>query len=441
MSEWKEGRRILFLCRNIVKKLITVIVVIAMFTAFMPAIACADETGETPQEKNCALTTEHVRYISPDSLGKFSPTKKLTKGAAAQMIYNLLAEKPEGQVFCDDVNEKTAYGKAIAALLYLDIVGTDKDGNFHPKRNITKGQLESMLAKCTGKEVTSKSADTIERGAAVRLINRALGRENTDKHTILKGSRIRIFTDVPVDSKYYYDVMEASIGHTLEENSEGGENWTHYNTEQQGISGSGWKVIDGESYYVDKEAKIIRRSCTINDSNLDKNGRYTTGNKKLDKQLVKVFKEQTKNAMSNKEKLKAVYTYIYKNCTYQADIKRKPSKNCTSWDKNLAYKMLKNKKGNCYYYAAAATYAARKCGYDARTISGYVTYNQNKYYMQHGWTEIKKEDGTKRFLDTELQYLSYKGGWGSDYFMRPYGTMKKMHHKHYYKKGGPAIRK
>ena len=75
----------MFLCRNIVKKLITVIVVIAMFTAFMPAIAFADETGETPQEKNCALTTEHVRYISPDSLGKFSPTKKLTKGAAAQM--------------------------------------------------------------------------------------------------------------------------------------------------------------------------------------------------------------------------------------------------------------------------------------------------------------------------------------------------------------------
>ena len=426
---------------NVLRKLTTVTVIVALLVTFMPIMSFADESDNVQDEKNCTLTAEHVRYISPNSLGKFYPEKKLTKGAAAQMIYNLLAEKPKEQVFCHDVNKKTAHSKAISALLYLNIIEPDQSGNFYPERNITKKQLAQMLARCTGKEEISKSTDTITRGAAVRLINRELGRESTDRQTILKGKRIRIFTDVPVENKYYYDVMEASISHTLTEQSDSKEEWEHYDTENQGISGTGWKVIDGETYYIDKSTEVIKRNCTVKGSKLDKNGRYTTGNKKLDKQLVKVFKSQTKNSMSNKEKLKAVYTYIYKNCNYQADIKHKASKNCTSWDKDVAYRMFKNKKGNCYYYAAAATYAARKCGYNAKTISGYVTYNQNKYYMQHGWTEIKREDGSKRFLDTELQYLSYKGGWGSDYFMRPYGTMKKMHHKHYYKKGGPEIKK
>lgn len=399
------------------------------------------EQSGSEEEKNCALTSEHIKYISPDSLGKFKPSAKLTKAAAAQMIYNLLDEKPKKKTYCKDVTAKTANSEAISALLYLGVAEPDSKGYYHPTKNITQGQLIIMLNKCLNKKDSTASKSTISRGAAVRLINKALNRDNTDKNTILKGSKIRPFTDVLVGSTYYYDIMEASISHSSKVSADGRENWTEYTTEDQGISGTGWKIIDGESYYIDKTTKIIKRNTTVNGSKLDKNGRYTTGNTKLDKELTKVFKSQTKNNMTNREKLKAVYTYVYTTCTYKTDIKRKASKDCTSWDKEVAYKMLKNKRGNCYYYAAAITYAARKCGYDAKTISGYVTYNQNRYYMQHGWTEIKMSDGSKRFIDTELQYLSYRGGWGSDYFMRPYGTMNKMHHKHYYKKGAAEIKK
>lgn len=457
---------------RMLNKTAVIIMVVMVLFSFMPSVAFAADDGnastsastesgdktnvngsteptqpEDPEqpgqddEKNYALTTEHVKYISPDSLGKFYPSSKLTKAKAAQMIYNLLEEKPEGREYCKDVNAKTANGNAMAALMYLGVIEPDSKGYYYPTKNITKGQLESMLYKCLDKTGASTSTATISRGAAVRLINKALGRQNTDKSTILKGSRIRPFTDVPTSNTYYYDIMEASISHTPTLDSKGAESWSKYVTEKQGISGTGWKVIDGETYYIDKNDKVIKRNTTVNGSKLDKNGRYTTGNANLDKELTKGFKSQTKNSMTNKEKLKAVYTYVYKTCTYRSDIKRKASKNCTSWDKNVAYKMLKNKKGNCYYFAAAVTYAARKCGYDAKTISGYVTYNQNRYYMQHGWTEIKMSDGTKRFIDTELQYLSYKGGWGSDYFLRPYGTMNRMHHKHYYSNGGAEIKK
>ena len=422
-----------------IKKLWAIALCIAVLTAFWPAAAFAADTSTdltADQSADSLLTTDHVRYISPDSNGKFFPGNKLTKAKAAQMIYNLLAEKPAEKTWCKDVTESTTNGTAIGTLLYLGVASTNDEGYFYPTKNITKGELQAMLDKALGKEPSaSGSTATITRGAAVRLINQALGRDKTDQNTILKGDRIRPFTDVVTTSTYYYDIMEASIGHVSDIAEDGTETWTSYNTESQGIKGTGWKIIDGETYYIDKTNKVIQRNTTVNGSKLNKNGRYTTGNSKLDAELVKVFKKYTKSSMTNKEKLKAVYQYVYKNCTYKADVKHKASKDCTSWDKTAAYQMYKNKKGNCYHYAAAVTYAARKCGYDAKTISGYVTYQQNKYYMQHGWTEIKLSDGTKRFIDTELQYLSYKGKWGSDYFMRSYGTMSKMHHKHYYKKG------
>ncbi len=433
------------------RKLWAVALCITVLTAFWPAAAFAADGDQvvTPgdgteisQPAGNLLTADHVRYISPDSNGKFKPAAKLTKAQAAQMIYNLLAEKPEEKTWCKDVAEKTTNGKAIGALLYLGVASPNGDGYFYPKKNITKGDLQAMLDRAMGKEPAANgSTKTITKGAAVRLINQALDRSKTDKQTILKGSRIRPFTDVTVGSTYYYDIMEASIGHVNGSAAGEAESWTSYDTEKQGIKGTGWKVIDGQTYYIDKANQVIQRNTTVNGSKLDKNGRYTTGNTALDKELAKVFKKQTKASMSNEQKLKAVYKYVYSTCTYRADVKHKASKNCTSWDKKAAYQMYKDKKGNCYHFAAAVTYAARKCGYDAKTISGYVTYKQYRYYMQHGWTEIKRADGTKRFIDTELQYLSYKGGWGSDYFMRPYGTMKKMHHKHYYKKGAAEIKK
>lgn len=437
------------------RKLWAIALCIAVLTAFWPAAAFAADGAPAAAKARLAaqeetagqpagnlLTADHVRYISPDSNGKFFPGNKLTKAKAAQMIYNLLAEKPAEKTWCKDVTESTANGTAIGTLLYLGVASADDDGYFYPTKNITEGALQAMVDKALGREPQANgSTKTITRGAAVRLINQALGRDKTDKQAILKGEKIRPFTDVTTGSTYYYDIMEASIGHVSDIAEDGTETWTSYDTESQGIKGTGWKIIDGQTYYIDTTNKVIQRNTTVNGSKLDKNGRYTTGNAKLDAELVKVFKKQTKASMTNKQKLKAVYKYVYQNCTYRADVKHKASKNCTSWDKTAAYNMYKNKKGNCYHFAAAVTYAARKCGYDAKTISGYVTYKQYKYYMQHGWTEIKMADGTKRFIDTELQYLSYTGGWGSDYFMRPYGTMNKMHHKHYYKKGAKEIKK
>ena len=440
------------------KKLWTIVLCIAMLTAFWPAASFAadtdtasdnvsaetsaatetdvDQPADTDQPSGSLLTTDHVRYISPDSNGKFFPGSKLTKAKAAQMIYNLLAEKPAEQTWCKDVTESTTNGTAIGALLQLGIASANDEGYFYPKKNITKGELQAMLNRAMGKEPAKNSSSAvITRGAAVRLLNKALGRDKTDKNTILKGTRIRPFTDVTAGSTYYYDIMEASIGHTYTANTGGTEKWTDYATESQGIKGTGWKVIDGETYYIDKTTKVIKRNCTVSGSKLDKNGRYTTGNTKLDAQLTKVFKSQTKNSMTNREKLKAVYTYLYKNCSYKTGPIRKLSQNCTSWDKTAAYEILKNKKGNCYHYAAATTYAARKCGYNAKTISGYVLYKGYTIPARHGWCEIKMDDGTKRFVDTQLQYLSHRDGWGCDYFMRPYGTMNKMRHKHYYKQG------
>ncbi|MDQ9777002.1 transglutaminase domain-containing protein, partial [Acinetobacter baumannii] len=42
----------------------------------------------------------------------------------------------------------------------------------------------------------------------------------------------------------------------------------------------------------------------------------------------------------------------------------------TGWELEIAKTMMSSKKGNCYSWAAAFTYMARKVGYPATAIAG-----------------------------------------------------------------------
>ena len=432
------------------KKLLSVILTMAIvMTMVVPAdIAFASESVEQEQspvqeiqdvpqkpEQNqnpVALTEDHVKYVESDRYGRFRPSAKLTRAEAADMVYNLLAVKPEEKTYCSDVVASTKYSKAAASLLYLGLMKTDSKDRFYPAKAITQKDFKNMIAKCLGKPESFTSTAAITRGEAVKYLNSKLGRANPDKKTIKTGKRIRIFTDVPTTSKYYYDAMEASIGHTYTKTGSS-ETWDSYDTESTGFSGSGWKVVDGETFYISKSSGVFLRNCTVANSGgmkLNASGRYTTGNSSLDAELRKVMKKVSTNNMAKKTRLKKCFQYVYKNCKYRADVKR--AVGSSSWDKNAAYKMLSTKKGNCYHFAAAFTYLAKKCGYDAKTVSGYIYYTKNGVYFRHGWTEITMTDGSKRVCDPEIQYLNYIDGRTNNYFYRTYEATHKKPHFYYY---------
>lgn len=112
-----------------------------------------------------------------------------------------------------------------------------------------------------------------------------------------------------------------------------------------------------------------------------------TGVKVKDKTIklaVKFVRKHTKSKWSQSKKLKACYTYFWKNYTYKRSYDKPRASKMSSYAKN----MLTKKHGNCHRYAATFAYIARVLGYDVRVsygsipcLSGGVT--------PHGWTEIK----------------------------------------------------
>lgn len=391
-----------------------------------------DNPDEGIYQESWALTQDHVRYVDAESSGKFRPTAKLTRGEAAQMIYHLLAEAPAEHVYCADVTESDKHSKEISGLISLGIISPDSKNLYHPDKAITQKDFKNMIARCQNREETYTSTNSISRAAAVRYLNQRLGRQNTDKNTIKNGKSIRIFTDVPYGNTYYYDVLEASIGHSFDAENDV-EKWISYDKENSGITGTGWKFFNGETYYVSTKTHLIMRNCTVSGNKLNRSGRFTTGDAKLDALLTKIIKSQTTDKMTQKERLKKCFQYVYKNCKYRADVKRKIGTN--SWDRKAAYTMLSTKKGNCYHFASAFTYLAKKCGYNAKTISGYIYYIPANAYFRHGWTEISLADGSKRVCDPEIQYINYTGNGTNDYFYRTYTTTTKKLHYYYYKMG------
>lgn len=424
------------------KYMLALAVVFAMLLGAFPQTVFADDEmtpeqaeSETTVTTEWALSTEHVKYAGPDQYGRFRPAAKLTKAEAADMIYQLLAVKPEGRKYCKDVLKNAKYSEAIGALMFIGLIEPDSRNQYYPSRNITQKAFKNMIAKCLGEAENFTGTGTITRGEAVKYLNQKLGRNHPDKNTIKNGKNIRIFTDVPVSSSYYYAVMEATIGHTYRMEN-GAEVWETYQTESTGFSEAGWKLVDGQTFYISSATGLLLRNCVVENSGgmkLNASGRYTTGDSKLDSLLASITKKITTNQMTQKQKLKKCYEYVYKNCRYRKDVFRKVGTN--SWDRSAAYTMLKNKRGNCYHFAAAFNYLAKKCGYNSRTISGYIYYIPAKTKFRHGWVEITLKDGSKRVCDPEIQYINYiDNSFKNDYFFRKYNATKNKWHYYYYSK-------
>ncbi|WP_322176448.1 S-layer homology domain-containing protein [Acutalibacter caecimuris] len=374
------------------------------------------------------------------------PEGQLTRAEAAQIVYSILEYEPErtGSKTFTDVRETAWYGKQVLALAEMGIVNGPGDGTFQPNRYIRRNEFVQIITQFFDMEseeipaasfpdVNQNSWDApainyaaakgwiagspdgtfrpnnyISRAEAITVVNKALGRKPDPERLKADGYAL-VFLDLPYSHWAYGQIMEAALEHI---HNEGG-NWQSYILPVAEHE-PGNHLIGGELYQVDSSGHWVHNK-TDGVLRFDHNGRYTTGDASLDKQLTDMVKKYTKEGDSNLNNYKRLYdqisTWPYRAGSYLGVGSQDGQ---TGWETNMALDMLKNRKGNCYRYAGLGTMLARKLGFQATGISGQVNV-YGRGFVLHGWVEIEL-DGQIFICDPQQQYRWPK----ENLFMRKY---------------------
>ncbi len=409
-----------------------------------------EESGEEePGPVYTFITDEHIAYMN-GSNDYMNPENNLTRAEAAKIIYTLLENPLAGE-------EGSSFADVPAGIWYEDYVNSmaamglieGYDGNvYEPDSFITRAEFVTILSRVylpeegqediTFSDVSSdywaydalknavargwlkgydgntlKPEGNITRTEAILVLNRMLGR-SPDKDAIDGEGKILQYLDVPYGYWAYYDIMEASVPHEHSAAEDGSEVWTSF-TPKTSERAPGYYLIDGQLYCV-KANGYYARSEAIGVLDFNSDGQYTSGSADLDQRLTAIVLAYTDPSASRFTNLRSLYNYVINHTTYRtADW---IDEGATGWEEWVALKAFQaGNKGNCYSYAAMFAMLARKLGYQAKGVSGWVT---TPYWYwdidEHGWTQIE-ENGQTYFCDPELQW---NNGW--DLFYKKYGS-------------------
>lgn len=407
------------------------------------------EDPDTPEEPKFPglEMTEHRVYIKGE--GDFvRPDGRLSRAEAAQIMYNLLEYEPEltGSKTFSDVKETAWYSKQVLTLAEMGIINGYGYDTFRPNNPIRRNEFVQILARffdTEGEDIpaasfpdvdqnswdapainyaaakgwitgfpdgTFRPENYITRAEAITVVNKVLGRK-PDTEKLKADGYALVFLDLPYSHWAYGQIMEAALEHTHYEDG----SWMDY-TIPAAKHKPGNHLIGGELYQVDSTGHWTRNK-TDGVLRFDNNGRYTTGDASLDKQLTAMVKAYTKEGDSNLNNFKRLYNELSK-WPYRAGsyLGKGNEDGQTGWESAMALDMLKNHRGNCYRYAGLCTYLARKMGYQATGISGHV--NVGWGFVLHGWVEINL-DGQIYICDPQQQNV-----WPREnLFMRKYSQL------------------
>jgi len=241
-------------------------------------------------------TVTHESYINGLGNGKFAPTGALTRAQAATILYKLLESKAEGpfSTSFSDVSATAWYATAVKTLASIGVINGYTDGTFRPNNNVTRAEFVTMLVNLTGAtgsdvsfsdvsakhwarnaiaaasangwvngytDGTFRPGNNITRAEAVVVMNRVLGR-SADKEAVKNGTNMVHFLDVSTTAWYYYDVMEAAVGHEFTKTGTA-EVWTSYAQDASSLTPGLHK--DGSTYfYVSSSGQLVHMVEGIN---------------------------------------------------------------------------------------------------------------------------------------------------------------------------------
>lgn len=383
---------------------------------------------------------EHCRYMDGGSDGLFHPAQSLSRAELAQILYQLMEDRPLTMASFSDVAQDAWYTLAVGTVADLGLLKGDGDGSFRPDQPVTRAETADALAQLIPSGGESKtfadvspvhpSAAAISavggfglfsgdqngnfnpdapllRSEAAVVLNKLTGRA-PDLNTLREHPNARYFPDVPTTHWAYTQIMEASISHGHTQTETGEERWTDMQDIPTVLS-DGFHRIGGWLYLV-RDGHFVR-SETAGYLTFDAEGRYTTGDPSLDLQLNALTDSLTTPSMARDEKLRALYNYVRDNFTY---LKRPlVDKDQTGWEPEYASAFLSMGKGNCFSFSALFCLLAREVGQPAYPVVGKLGKNASP----HGWVEMEL-DGAVYMFDPQLEwrYLHDYGKSGYDLF-------------------------
>ena len=217
----------------------------------------------TPGSKLSLLNRkDHIAYIAGRTSTQAAPNADITRAEVAAILYRLLTPETKAAYGTNinrfkDVPAGAWYGTAVSTLCNMGVITGYQDGSFGPQRNITRAELATILARfCDSSgnntvldrftdishswarkyinlaaeaglvygytDGTFRPDQNITRAETIVMVNRILGR-SANADTVVKG--YKTFSDVPNGAWYYWDIVEASNGHSFSMNGST-EKWT-----------------------------------------------------------------------------------------------------------------------------------------------------------------------------------------------------------------------
>lgn len=215
------------------------------------------------------LTRDHIAYINGFDDGLVHAGESMTRAQAAQVFFNLLNSETKAHYHTrsnnfSDVDTGAWYNEAVSTLANMGILKGYGNGKFGPENTMTRAEFATICVRIGGLNAASGNSkftdvakdhwaygsicaaadagwingygngrfgpdDQITRAQVVTLLNRVMNRSaKAGSFDSLKNSaEFRMWPD-NMDSSvwYYYDVIEASNGHSCKYDAAGTEIWT-----------------------------------------------------------------------------------------------------------------------------------------------------------------------------------------------------------------------
>ena len=384
---------------------------------------------------------EHIPYLAPDEEGLLHPADPVTIREFVVILGSLLDTDLKGTGRFADVPEEDSCFEAAALLKDLGIL---EGSLLHPDELLCRGEMIRILCRFfpeeeaeavfqdlnpdseyypffsaaaargwipSGMLVRASVRSELHRGEFARIMNHVLGRDAVRN---LDREKIGTILDLPPSGEYYDELVEASIPHRFRMRGDE-EIWV--SSEALPLRGPGPLFSGVKLHWIDDDGNPVA-DASLGGLVFNRNGEITSGDRVLDEMLWEILEETIDpETMESEEMLRAVYDYVVHNFSYRTSSVYE--RGAEGWAVKEATRMLRNRAGNCYCFAALFYELARFVGYDAKLYSGIVYGEQQVFYTDagehvvspqaytpHGWVEIEF-DGVDYIFDTEFEYRSY----------------------------------
>lgn len=189
----------------------------------------------------------------------------------------------------------------------------------------------------------------------------------------------------------------------------------------------GYFEYDGALYFGRADGTLLRNKV-YQTMRFGADGKYTSGNKMIDKYIDGIVASVTNVSMTQRQKLKECYAYISSSIFYQPNNRHvEHGAPESTWTESYMLRLIERGKGNCYSFASEMYYLARRLGYwQARAISGMD--RPDGYRVDHGWVELDLGEETV-ILDPEMNNTRELDDYAL--FMIPYSETPWTYYPYY----------